>query len=231
MISHKFRTFTFGFLTLFVLTSFFKVFSQEKEPSFRDPQPYLIGVNDDYKFVWFRVAKAGTTTIRNIFSKNKVEFSTYNQEPQFYNLKNYKNYFKFAFVRNPWDRVVSCYFQKVVNKNPAFQHYYGECFDKNFEYFVNFIAKKDLLHADRHIRPQSSLIPVHDVDFIGRLETFSQDLSYVLSVIDIPDQEIPKKNATAHKHYSEYYNERTKQIIADKYKDDIEAFGYEFEYE
>jgi hypothetical protein len=72
---------------------------------------------------------------------------------------------------------------------------------------------------------------VDEVDFIGRLENFAEDLKLVTDTLGFKLEEIPKKNATKRPHYSHYYNEKTKQIIADKYKKDIKAFDYEFEYE
>lgn len=186
---------------------------------------YNITASDEKKFVWFRVAKVGTRSILEILNKNQVPFSINDYEVSF-NPKRYKNYFKFAFVRNPWDRVVSCYMNKVVPNGPK---YYQECLGKGFDYFVDFISKKDLTTADAHIRLQTSLIPIQHVNFIGRLETFADDLQYIAKVIGLQLQEIPRKNRTAHDHYSKYYTEKTKKIIAEKYKKDIEAFGYEFE--
>lgn len=185
-----------------------------------------VAVSDKHKFVWFRVAKVGSSTIRSIIKNNQVELSTYSHIK--FNPDDYKDYFKFAIVRNPWSRVVSAYIQKVVQRGPNWKEYYSECYDKDFDYFVDFLAKKDLVVADKHIRLQTALIPVEHLDFIGRLENFDEDMRYVLSVIGIDQDQMPHCNKTKHAHYSTYYNERTKAIIAKIYKNDIEAFGYEF---
>lgn len=186
---------------------------------------YNLTISDTHQFVWFRVAKVGTRTIYQTLINNEVFFSV-NDYQLPYERKKYKKYFKFAFVRNPWDRVVSCYFNKVVTQG----HYaFRECFGKGFEYFVEFISRQNLAMADAHIRLQTQLIPLDQIDFIGRLENFNEDLLYVLSVLNLHQVNIPHKNKTKHAHYSTYYNEKTKRIIAEKYRDDIEAFGYQFE--
>ncbi len=190
------------------------------------PQRFNISASDAHNFVWFRVAKVGTRTISKILRDNSVPYSAKGMRLPF-KPKKYQQHFKFAFVRNPWARVVSCYFNKVVTQ---VHRPFSECFDKDFDFFVDFIAKKDLKKADIHIRLQTRLFPADEVNFIGRLENFSEDLQKVFHIIGVPCPEtIPHKNRSRHKHYSSYYNERTKQIIADKYKADIDAFGYEFE--
>jgi Sulfotransferase family len=185
---------------------------------------YNFTASDQQKFVWFRVAKVGTRTMSYIF-KNNANLSVKRPRSPYDALK-YKKYFKFAFVRNPWDRVVSCYCNKVITKkHPTFKGCYGQ----SFEYFVDFLDRQDLSKGDVHIRLQTKLFPVDEVDFIGRFENFSKDLNYVLKTIGIDENKIPNKNKSSHKHYSKYYNERTKAIIERKYKADIEAFGYRFE--
>lgn len=187
---------------------------------------FHITASDDPNFVWFRVAKVGTRSIYKALADNEVSF-TVNDSFVPYRAKDWKKAFKFAFVRNPWARVVSCYIDKVTSKN---HRAFAECFDKDFDYFVNFINKKDLKNIDRHIQLQTELIPLDSVDFVGRMENFEEDLNYVLTRLGLPNTTVPHKHKTNHKHYSQFYNERTKAIIAKKYKKDIETFGYQFEY-
>lgn len=232
----KLKSFGICILSILALTSFAKGFSEDGDGSFDKPQTTFYAVNDEHKFIWFRVHKVGTTTIKQLLKKNEISFSLFNHHPEQFDLTDYANYFKFAFVRNPWDRIVSCYSDRILNKNTAKHSNLKECFDKDFEYFVDYIDRQDLTTANRHIRLQTSLIPVNEIDFVGRIENFAADLAYVFKTVGIRDKEVrqqqlPKRNATDHKHYSQYYNERTKEIIARKYKEDIEAFGYEFEYE
>lgn len=190
-------------------------------------KPYAVAnVSEEYKFIWFRVPKVASTTLQNILKTNHIQSEFYCETFSF-NKKKYKKYFKFAFVRNPWDRVVSCYIQKV--KRHLMDFVFEECFDNDFDYFVDFLDRQDLTIADRHIRLQTALVPFKDIDFLGRFENFHNDLNEVMNILGIHLESIPQKNPSDHLHYSHYYNERTKQIIARKYKKDIEAFAYEFE--
>jgi hypothetical protein len=189
-------------------------------------KPYFSGyhltISDSHKFVWFRNAKVCTRTIYHLLN---TEYSINGGHIKF-DPRKYKKYFKFAFVRNPWDRVVSCYFNKVVTKShPPF----AICYGKSFEEFVYFINSCDLTQVDIHIQLQTKLIPLEHVDFVGRMERFSKDIKYVLKRIGMNCGEIQRYNASKHEHYSQYYNNITRRIIADKYKADIEAFGYQFE--
>ncbi|MDP1881194.1 MAG: sulfotransferase family 2 domain-containing protein [Parachlamydiaceae bacterium] len=222
------------FLKLFALTSLIFTFELTAENVHQEVntdllnnnifKKYAITASDSHHYIWFRNAKVCTRTIFDVLIKNSI-FSLNTDSISFKN-DLFQGYFKFAFVRNPWDRVVSCYLNKVVNNShPAFK----ECFGKGFDYFIYFIFKQDLSFADRHIQLQSDLIPLGKLDFIGRFENFEEDFRTILNFLNISCDEIPHKNSTNHQHYSTYYNDMTRELIRQKYLKDIRTFNYRFE--
>lgn len=191
----------------------------------RTIQRYNIYTSEKHNFVWFRVFKVASFTIKSVLVKNISDLE--HTRPKILPNK-FKRHFRFAFVRNPWDRVVSCYFNKVVTKKaPDFK----QCFGKDFDYFVDFIDTLDVATTNSHLKLQTRLIPVEECDFIGKLDNFANDFKYICDVIGIGCEKIPHKHKTDHVHYSTYYTPRTQKIIAKKYQEDIETFGFTFESE
>ena len=69
------------------------------------------------------------------------------------------------------------------------------------------------------------------VDFIGRFENLQEDWKIVCKNIGI-DEKLPHTNKNNNRPYRlgyrSFYNDETKQIVAEKFKNDIAIFGYEF---
>ena len=177
----------------------------------------------NHKCCFTHIPKSAGSSIHKILSGS----NRYSSHRRIVKDTKYKNYFKFTFVRNPWDRFLSTYFYfKKYGRDGARDVRMGKIVNeyKTFKHFtLNFNDIK--AWPTQHWSEQVSWEPeAHD--FIGRFESLQEDFNTVCDKIGIPRQELPHSNKSEHKHYTEYYDEETKQIIAEKYAKDIEYFGY-----
>ena len=129
----------------------------------------------------------------------------------------WKSYFKFTLVRNPWDRVVSIFQQ------PGFRDI-NALSGKTMGYFLKYYQPKP---HEAGIQCMD-YIDRDDLDFIGRFENRQQDVSFIFENIGYCNIQNIHDRKTNHKHYTEYYDEQTREIVAERYAKDIERFGYEF---
>ena len=141
--------------------------------------------------------------------------------------KVYDDFFKFTFVRNPWDRIVSLY---SYHKQRNFDYY-----DFDSISFRNYVKKylfTQKTQTPLNVNPCMDWITDENgnliIDFIGRFENLQKDFDKICKHIGMNQQQLPHKNKSKHKHYTEYYDEETKEIVAEKYAKDIEYFGYKF---
>lgn len=191
--------------------------------------PYNITVSHESKFIWFRVAKVGTQTIFHHLEENDVSLDVGKSSYLHYPMNQYEDYFKFAFVRNPWDRLVSCWHNKVVEANYfRFSEPEHEKM-KDFENFVIHVSELDVEVSDRHVQLQSALIDLNQVNYIGRMESFNDDLTNVFQKIGLNKKKRKPRNVSpSRKPYQEYYSEELAETVYRTYKKDIQIFGYEF---
>ena len=189
-----------------------------------------VTISNEQSYIWFRIAKCGTRSVTNIF-RNHTDI-----DQEGYNFKqfpyDYGKYFKFAIVRNPWPRMLSCYMNKIVEK------VHTESRDSirftlniqkpSFKEFLKIVTTEDNISKDLHWATFHDTAPLNELDFIGKLESLQEDFDVICDKIGIPRQELPHKNKSNHKHYTEYYDDEARQIVAEKYAKDIEYFGYKF---
>ena len=208
-------------------------------------------ISHKHKFIFIAVPKTGSVSIINILDEySDIRYDNFNnknphatiwdvKKELFVNdTKKFNSYFKFAFVRNPWARMASWYefMCKQVHKTESQKYDFVEThYDtyKNislmgFNRFIKFLYEKNKSYYLGYSRYYEDENGNNLLDFIGKVENLQEDFDIVCDKIGIPKQQLPHKNKTKHKHYTEYYDEETKQIVAEKYAKDIEYFGYKF---
>jgi chondroitin 4-sulfotransferase 11 len=152
-------------------------------------------------------------------------------------------YFKFSFVRNPFEKILSFYkwilravyvtekIQRVsANERAALKNLINSVTKSHIEFSFKVFCKNIDAFAWKGLTFNHMFCEngENKMDFIGKVENLQEDFNIVCDKIGIPRQELPHINKTEHKHYTEYYDDETRQIVAEKYKKDIEYFGYEF---
>jgi len=144
-------------------------------------------------------------------------------------LKDSKKYFKFAFVRNPWDRLVSLYFYLLSTCNNNMTCSFTEWIMNDISRIGNIPLSCMLIHKKQ---PQIERLTNNNVllvDFIGRFENIHEDFDKITNNIGVYNTGLPHKNKTHHDHYAKYYNNKTINKVRQWYKEDIDYFGYKFE--
>ena len=130
----------------------------------------------------------------------------------------FPEYYSFAFVRNPYDWVVSSYLKaKKDGMNVP------DSFDKWVE---------DGCQCAATYRKQSEYLYDSEgnllVDFIGKYESIKEDWSTLARKLDFPDH-LPHLNQGYKHDYKEFYeNPNTKATVEQKFADDILLFSYTF---
>jgi hypothetical protein len=137
---------------------------------------------------------------------------------------DFRRYFKFAVVRNPWARAVSEYKYSYSRRGVPFA-----------AFIERAVGRREGVVEHRHLDPQRSFL-VDDagatlVDRVLRFERLAEDFAEVSRRIFGRVEDLPRRNvSTDRTDYRRFYDERTAGVIAAAYRDDIEAFGYAFDH-
>ena len=139
------------------------------------------------------------------------------------------SYFKFAFVRNPFDRFVSEYFWRRERYLSGQTTTFNAKDIPSFEDFA-INTKKYSQPREEHLFPQYQFIYDKDclqVDFVGKFESINEDFSYVCKRLGRTPPKLPHTQRTCHLNYKSYYSEKAKRSIYQRYKKDFLIFDYE----
>ena len=191
------------------------------------------GYPDKHRCVFIHIPKtAGTSVVDSLFGQDSrhARWSVYQQA----NPKKFQEYFKFCFVRNPWDRLLSAYLflrRGGMNEADAAWAQQNLADYDEFESFVLNWVNDQNIWKWVHFRPQYDWICDENqqclMDFVGRMESIDADFQHVADRLR-PSAKLPVKNRTRTDHYSTYYTDAMRDIVARVYRVDIQMFDYEF---
>lgn len=204
-------------------------------------------ISHEHRCIFIHIPRTGGTSIETVIhgesypiehkhliaSQAKAVYADY-----------WDRYFKFAFVRNPWDRMVSC----AANPwNPEVKGgHFGVFLDENGKIDISgykktfgfpHVLEHDYRYTPGHVLWRDRHWPFsvygnmldEPLDFIGRFESLQRDANAIFDHIGVPKQELPvTMSAGRETHYSEHYDEDSIAEVAELFRWDIEHFRFTF---
>ena len=196
------------------------------------PREYII--NPDKKIIYLNNSKVACTSIKislfDFHMKDEENIHLVLRACSKFKIDDCcQNYFKFTYVRNPFERLVSCYKDKVVNFPDYYKNYLGGYLFKNkdFEEFVNKVVLIPDVLADRHFQSQYFLVYCNGkplVDYIGKIENINK--TYIKLIQKYMLAPLNHYNSTEKNNWMDYYSFKTATKVYKYYKKDFIKFGY-----
>ena len=187
-----------------------------------------------HKAIFVHIPKAaGTSVGAALFGKCR---RTHQSWDWYYHCcpSQFDQFFKFTFVRNPFDRLVSafCYLQhggqSTSESDRRFQRKHLSKY-KTFADFVKHGLQEKAIQQWSHFVPQHRFIASKDdtimVDFVGRVENLDNDFSHVAKKLGI-DAKLMHTNKSKREDYPDYYDPTTQRLALEFYAKDFELLGY-----
>lgn len=213
------------------------------------PDQGLAMISIQKKFLFVHVPKTGGNSIQNALSRYSeddiVELNKHHDGVERFEIRNqkyditkhstlshyksvldetiYGSLFKFASIRNPWDLMISYYF----SPHRGFSEW-------NRQIFLSLVERMPPLRhyicerpSTREGKGNSKLDT--DIDYLMRFESIDDEFEVVCGKLNIPPQRLPKRNASIRLHYSRYYDDDLREIIRQKFNEEIVFGNYIFE--
>lgn len=153
-----------------------------------------------------------------------------------YSEEEFKQMYKFVIVRNPYDRAVSCWKFLFRPRQTDIRYMLMKY---SFSYFASQLPRILKNYNQQHRRLAMHVAPVWSditdekgtllVDDIFKLENINHAIESINQKLGTNIKTFSKKNVNrSNNDYRKYYNAKTRKLIEEIYKDDIEHLGYSF---
>lgn len=206
-------------------------------------------ISDSHEFIFLRVRKVASTSMKAVLlplcipgsegwlahlkSRMRLEWDYHKYVVRAHDdiraaqrrmpVEKFNRYFKFAFVRNPWERLVSEY--EFILKSPSHGRHTRVKKLGDFKQFIHMqIPRRDAYQINMLCDRQGKLL----MDFVGKLENLQDDWQTVCDRIGIPCQALPHKKVIKRENFRRYYNDETRQLVARHWARETELFEYSF---
>jgi hypothetical protein len=139
----------------------------------------------------------------------------------------FERLFTFAFVRNPWDLLVSYYhfLRDAEGHGDHVSHRRRRTARlPDFEAYVRYEIGRGKISQTRMVADRHGRVLV---DFLGRYESLATDFAHACRRIGL-EATLGHANTSARTDYRDYYTPRLAALVRDHFADDVERFGYEF---
>lgn len=187
------------------------------------------------KCIFVHVTKAaGTSIALSLFGELPYHY-TARQYRVIYGRRDFRDFFKFTFVRNPWDRLFSAWTYLSAG---GWDDKDRQWVDKNlggvssFEEFVLDWISAERLKSHMHFWPQSDFVcdrkgkPM--VDYLGYFETVRDDFETIARRLG-KEAELMHTNKSGRASYESAYDGAMIERVATLYEKDIARFGYSYD--
>ena len=146
----------------------------------------------------------------------------------------FEQYFKFAIVRNPWERIVSTFAwanQKWARGIKLARDEFARSVREVYTAVRRSPDAAQALLASPHLRPQLFYLVDGSkrllVDYVARHETLGSDWERICACLGI-SRALPERMKSHHSAYRDYYDDETRGMVAELYAEDAQFFSYEF---
>ena len=202
-------------------------------------------LSQEKRFLFIHIQKTGGTSMTKMFRDEMKDLKSYRNphSPLSAMEERYEAYYKAAFVRNPYDRMLSWY--TMIDEMRK------KLSSEQIDQYKNKVQREVMLNADNftefifnceYVTSRSGWLPFHKnqidyisnengevaIDFIGRFENLAEDMEKLGEKLGLSHVTLPHVNRSKHRAYQSYYTEETKQVITKRFKRDLEYFKYQY---